>query len=98
LQHIKGVGNHLADILSRNPAGLGGDEILELTKPNTISVKKIDLKTDKSVLQSLKGLADKQRQDPRLRSVREKVEDDPANNKYRIERDLLFSRNRREPT
>jgi ribonuclease HI len=97
LQHIKGVENHLADILSRNPAGIGSDEIQELTKPNTISVNKIDLKTDKAVLKSLKSLADKQRQDPRLRSIMEKVEDDPAN-KYRIEEDMLFSRDRRGVT
>jgi hypothetical protein len=52
LQHINGVENHLADILSRNPAGLGVDEIQDLTKPNTISVNKIHLKTDKVVLKT----------------------------------------------
>jgi len=52
LQHIRGVENHLADILSRNPAGLEVDEIQDLTKPNTISVNKIELKTDQAVLKT----------------------------------------------
>jgi hypothetical protein len=73
LQHIKGVENHLADILSRNPAGVGGDEVQELTKPNTILVNKIYLKLDKALLKSLKTLADTQRQDPRLRNIRENL-------------------------
>jgi hypothetical protein len=94
LQHIKGVENHLADILSQNPAGLGVDEIQDLTKPNTISVNKIDLKTDKAVLKNLKNMADKQKNDPRLSSIREKAENDPADNKHRIEEDVPFRRDR----
>jgi hypothetical protein len=94
LQHIKGVENHLADILSRNPAGLGVDEIQDLTKPNTISVNKIDLKTDKAVLKNLKNLTDKQKNDPRLRIIRDKAENDLADNKHRIEEDMLFRRDR----
>jgi len=46
LQHTRGDENYLADILSRNPAGLEVNEIWDLTKPNTISVIKIELKTD----------------------------------------------------
>ena len=94
LQHIRGVENHLADILSRNPAGLEVDEIQDLTKPNTISVNKIELKTDQAVLKNLKNLADKQKNDPRLRITREKAENDPADNKHRIEEDVLFRRDR----
>ena len=93
LQQIRVVENHLADILSRNPAGHEVDEIQDLTKPNTISVNKIDLKTDKTVLKKLKNLADKQKNDPRLRIIREKAENDPAD-KHRIEEDVLFRRGR----
>jgi len=93
LQHIKGVENHLADILSRNPAGLEVNEIQDLTKPNTISVNKIELKIDQALL---KNLADKQKNDPRLRIIREKAENDPADNKHRIEEDVLFRRDRLE--
>jgi len=59
LQHVRGVENHLAYILSRNPAGLEVNEIQDLTKPNTISVNKLDLKTDKAALKILKYLEDK---------------------------------------
>ena len=81
----------MADILSRNPAGLEVKEIENLTKPNTITVNKIELKTDQVVL---KNLADKQKNDPRLRIVREKAENDPADKKHRIEEDVLFQRDR----
>jgi hypothetical protein len=54
LQHIRGVENHLADILSRNPARLEVNEIQDLTKPNTISVNKIELKTDQALLKNFK--------------------------------------------
>jgi hypothetical protein len=60
LQHIKGINNHLAHTISRNPAGLKSEEIRELYKPNTISVNKIDLKINRSVLKDLKNLADKE--------------------------------------
>jgi hypothetical protein len=43
----------LPDILSRNPAGLKVKEIQVLCKPNVISVKKIELKTDQTVLKKL---------------------------------------------
>jgi len=39
-------------------------------------------------------LAEKQKSDPRLRIIREKAENDPADNKYRIEEDILFRRDR----
>jgi hypothetical protein len=57
MQHIKGVENHLADVLSRNPAGLGVDNIHALSRPNTISVNKIDVGINKRVLKDLKNLA-----------------------------------------
>jgi len=81
----------LVKILSRNPVRLEVDEIQDLTKPNTISVNKIELKSDQAVL---KNLADKQKNDPRLRIIREKAENDPADNKHRIEEDVIFRRDR----
>jgi hypothetical protein len=52
LQHTRGFENHLADILNRNPAGLEVNEHQDLTKPNTISVNKTELKTDQAVLKN----------------------------------------------
>jgi hypothetical protein len=94
LQHIKGVENHLADILSRNPAGLEVNEIQDLTKPNTISVNKIELKIDQAALKNLKNVAHKQKNDPRIRIISEKAENEPAHNTHRIEEDVLFRRDR----
>jgi hypothetical protein len=39
-------------------------------------------------------LEDKQNNDPRLRIIREKAENDPADNKHRIKEDVLFRRDR----
>jgi len=88
LEDIREVENHLADILSRNPAGLEVNEIQDLTKSNKISVYKKDLKIDKTVL---KNLANKEKNDPRLRIIRQKTKIDPAN-MHRIEEDVLFRR------
>jgi hypothetical protein len=80
----------LADILSLNPAGLEVNENQDLTKPNTISVNKTELKTDQVVPKNLRNLVDKQKNNPRLRIRREKAENGPANNKHRIEENMLF--------
>ena len=96
VRYIKGAENHLADVLSRNPAGLGINEIQELTKPNTISVNKIELKIDQAVIKDLRNLADQQRNDQRLRVLREKLEKDPNDKNHTIEGDILFRRDRRE--
>jgi len=40
----------MADIVSRKPAGLEVNEIQNLSKPNTISVNRTELKTDRAVL------------------------------------------------
>ena len=52
-------------------------------------MNKKELKTDQAVL---KNLADKE---PRLRIIRENAENDPADNKHRIEEDVQFRRDRR---
>ena len=52
------------------------------------------MKTDQAILKDSKSLADKQKNDPRLRTVKEKAENDPADKKHRIEEDVLFRRDR----
>jgi hypothetical protein len=52
------------------------------------------LKIDQKVLENLKNLADKQKNDPRLRIIREKSKNDPTDNKRRIEEGVLFRRGR----
>jgi len=51
----------LTDILCRNTAGLEVNEIQDLAKPNTISVNKLDLKTDKAALKNLKKIGRQKR-------------------------------------
>jgi transposase InsO family protein len=96
IQHIKGVNNHLADVLSRNPTGLGIEEINALSRPNTITVNKIDIGVDKGVLKDLKNLAEIQKADPKLNIVREGAVNNPEDKRYRIEEEILFRRDSRE--
>jgi hypothetical protein len=88
----------LADTLIRNPAGLKIEEIQELYKPNTISVNKIDLQINRSVLKDLKNLADKQRTDTRLQKITAKAENDPSDSTHRVEGDVVFWRDRQGAT
>ena len=60
LRHVKGAHNYLADIISRNPAGLNVTEIRNLTKRNTIMVNAINLSIDKSVCKDLRNLGELQ--------------------------------------
>ena len=69
----------MTDVLSRNPAGLEVKEIQNLSKPNTVSVNKTELKTDRTVLKKIEKRG-RQRNDPRLQIIRENSE-----NKHRIE-------------
>jgi ABC-type bacteriocin/lantibiotic exporter with double-glycine peptidase domain len=52
LQYVKGAHNHLADIISRNPAGLSDTEVRNLTRPSAIRVNAINLNTDKTCSRS----------------------------------------------
>jgi hypothetical protein len=47
IRHIKGVQNHLADVLSRSPRGLTDDETRNLTRPDHIMVHKIQVYEEK---------------------------------------------------
>ena len=49
IKYIKGVQNHFADILSRNPTGLTDEEITNLTRPDQILVYSFQLYTDRAI-------------------------------------------------
>jgi ribonuclease HI len=80
LRHVKGTQNHLADVISGNPAGLDTTEIRNLTKPNVIMVNRINLNVDKTVCKDMKNLTELQKThqntkdlrqvNPRVRKVR----------------------------
>jgi hypothetical protein len=92
LRHVKGTQNHLADIISRNPAGLNMTEIGNLTKPNAIIVNKINLNIDKSVCKDLRKLAELQQTDTRIQKIRDGLAQKYTmpNPRYRLVGDTLF--------
>jgi hypothetical protein len=96
IRHIKGVENHLADVLSRNPAELDYGEIQELSNPNTIRINRIELDVDRTILRDLKGLAAAQRSDSGLRTAREQANTELDHNKYRIEGGVLFKKDKND--
>jgi hypothetical protein len=54
------------------------------------------MKIDQAVRKNFKNLADKHKDEPRLRIIREKAENYTASNKLRIEEDVPFGRERVE--
>jgi hypothetical protein len=77
IRHIKGVQNHLADVLSRNPAGLTDEEIRNLTRPDQVMVNSVQLYVDKTIGTELKDLAVLQDTDPRLAAIKRVVTTHP---------------------
>ena len=75
IKHIKGIQNHLADILSRNPTGLTDEEIRTLTRPDQILVHTVQIYTDKTLRKELRDLAALQDTDPRLAAIKKEVTD-----------------------
>ena len=84
---------HLADIISRNPAGLNATEIRNLTKSNTITVNAINLSLDKSLCKGLRNL-ELQKTDPRIQKIRRRMAKQPtvSDPRYQIVDDTLLYR------
>ena len=57
ISHIRGTQNNLADIISRNPAGLTPEQIKQLTRPRDIMVATIQLYLDPQLKKGLKESA-----------------------------------------
>jgi hypothetical protein len=60
IRQIKGVQNHLADILSRNPSGMTEEQIRDLTRPDQVMVHHIQVHKDKNLKKELRALAELQ--------------------------------------
>jgi hypothetical protein len=78
LQHVKGAHNHLADIISQNPARPNDTEVRNLTKPNTIMVNVINLNIDKSVCKDIRNIAELQKADQRIQKIRGRMAQQPT--------------------
>jgi long-subunit fatty acid transport protein len=91
---VTGTDNHLADIISRNPAGLNASEIRNFTTANTIVVNKIDLNIDKTVYKDLGNLAQLQQTDPRIQTIRQRRDSHPTatDGRYRLWDNTVFCR------
>jgi hypothetical protein len=91
---VNGDQNHLADIISRNPAGLNAIEIRDLTKPNTILVNGINLNIDRSVCKDLRNLTEIQKTDPMIQRIWEIIVRRPTvpEPRYQLVDDNVFYR------
>jgi transposase InsO family protein len=92
IQHISGASNYIADIISRNPAGLSEQDIKDLSRPREIMVTAIDLNIDKAIGKKLKDLATFQRRDPKLRAIIETTARtaDQEGERYMLRQQVLY--------
>jgi len=90
IRHIKGVQNHLADVLSRSPRGLTDDETRNLTHPDQIMVHKIQVYEDKTLKKELQTLAKLLDADERLADITSHTI--TVKDWYRLQKDVLYCR------
>jgi hypothetical protein len=69
IRHITGTSNYLADVLSRNTAGLEENELRDLRQPDSLMVHAINLNIDPGVTHELKDLAAHQSADQSLARI-----------------------------
>ena len=94
MQHIRGADNFLADMISRNPAGLSECDAMELFKPKGLLVATINLGINSSVGKSLKDLATFQARDKRIQEIIQIVEQkqrDVSKN-FMVQNDVPYSK------
>jgi hypothetical protein len=94
IRHIKGVQNHLADVLSRSPKGLTDKETRNLTRPDQIMVNKIQIYEDKTLKKELQTLAILQDGDERLAAIKGKVTAQPftVQDRNKLQNNVLYCR------
>jgi hypothetical protein len=100
IKHIKGVQNHLADILSRNPTGVTDEEIRNLIRPDQVLVHSVQLYTDKTVRNALKDLAALQDADPRLAAIKREVTAHPpaTQQRYLLRNSVIYCKGDKDRT
>jgi hypothetical protein len=84
IRHIKGVQNHLADTLSRNPSGFTDEKTRDLTQPDQVMVHHIQVYKDKDPKKELKSLAELQDTDEKLASIKNRITSCPPNNQIQF--------------
>jgi len=73
IRHSRGVQNHLADILSRNPSGMTDEQTRDLNRPDQVMVHHIQVYKDKDFKKELKALAEVQDTDEKLAVLKKRV-------------------------
>jgi len=73
IRHIRGVQNHLADILSRNPSGMTDEKTRDLTRPDQVMGHHIQVYKDKDLNREPKTLAELQDTDEKLAVIKNRV-------------------------
>jgi hypothetical protein len=68
ISHIRGTQKYLADIISRNPAGLTSGKIKQLARHRDIMFATMKLKIDPQVKKELMEIAAFQDKDPHIKS------------------------------
>jgi len=93
IHHITGSSNYLADVLSRNPAGLKENELRDLRQPDNFVVNAINLNIDPCVTHELKDLAARQSANQRLARIKEILNKYPnqVDPKYKLLNGILYS-------
>jgi hypothetical protein len=97
IQHIRGIDNTLADILSRNPILYNTSNTMDPRKRGQIMVHAVDLNIDNSVKRELRNLAILQNSDPRLLVIKRNLTADSATGtKYVVNNDVLYCKGDKE--
>ena len=84
IRHIKGVQNHLADILSLNPSGMTDEQTRDLTQPDQVMVHHIEGYKDKDLKKELKALADLQDTDEKLAVIKSRITKGQSTNQTQL--------------
>jgi hypothetical protein len=79
IQHVSGADNFLADIISRNPAGLCERDTKEHFKPNDMMVAATNLDIENAIEKSLKELSTCPARNKRIQEIIRIVEQKPEN-------------------
>jgi hypothetical protein len=70
---VKGVQNHLADILSCNPSGLTDEQTRDMTRPDQVRVHHIQVYRDYDLKKELTALAELQDMDEKITAIKNGV-------------------------
>jgi hypothetical protein len=91
IKHVKGIQNHLADVLSRNPTGLSEREVRNISNPDEIMVNKVNIYEDRGLQKELQALSTLQDTDTRLRELKQRVCTNPSKaTVYMIRENVLY--------